>query len=81
MLPVTIPPALAPCVALASWNLCYPDGRLGAATDIKKDVGEIGPTRAASAPPGSFAFSGHDRTHAHMIQADPSGRFVLHVDR
>jgi 6-phosphogluconolactonase len=57
-----------------------PDGRLGAATDVEKDVGEIGPTRAASAPPGSFAFSGHDRTHAHMIQADPSGRFVLHVD-
>jgi len=57
-----------------------PDGRLGAATDIKKDVGEIGPTRAASAPPGSFAVSGHDLTHAHMIQADPSGRFVLHVD-
>jgi 6-phosphogluconolactonase (cycloisomerase 2 family) len=56
------------------------DGRLGAATDIKKDVGEIGPTRAVSAPPGSFAFSGHDRTHAHMIQADPAGRFVLHVD-
>ena len=22
----------------------------------------------------------HDRTHAHMIQADPSGRFVLHAD-
>jgi 6-phosphogluconolactonase len=57
-----------------------PDGRLGAATDVKKDVGEIGPTRAASTPPGSFAFSGHDRTHAHMIEADPSGRFVLHVD-
>jgi 6-phosphogluconolactonase (cycloisomerase 2 family) len=56
------------------------DGRLGDATDVKKDVGEIGPTRAASAPPGSFAISGHDRTHAHMIQADPSGRFVLHVD-
>jgi 6-phosphogluconolactonase len=57
-----------------------PDGRLGPATDVQKDVGEIGPTRAASAPPGSFAFSGHDRTHAHMIEADPSGRFVLHVD-
>ena len=57
-----------------------PDGSLGAATDVKKDVGEIGPTRAASAPPGSFAVSGHDRTHAHMIEADPSGRFVLHVD-
>ncbi len=57
-----------------------PDGRLGAATDIKNDAGKIGPTRATNAPPGSFAFSGHDRTHAHMIQADPSGRFVLHVD-
>jgi len=56
------------------------EGRLGVATDVKKDVGEIGPTRAANAPPGSFALSGHDRTHAHMIQADPSGRFVLHVD-
>jgi 6-phosphogluconolactonase (cycloisomerase 2 family) len=57
-----------------------PDGRLGAATDVKVDEGEIGPTRATHAPPGSFAISGHDRTHAHMIQADPSGRFVLHVD-
>jgi 6-phosphogluconolactonase (cycloisomerase 2 family) len=57
-----------------------PDGRLGDATDVKIDTGKIGPTRASNAPPGSFAFSGHDRTHAHMIQADPSGRFVLHVD-
>jgi 6-phosphogluconolactonase len=57
-----------------------PDGRLGAATDVRNDAGEIGPTRAASAPPGSFAVSGHDRTHAHVIRADPSGRFVLHVD-
>src|SRR5437588_87992 len=57
-----------------------PDGRLGAATDIQKDAGKIGPTKATSAPPGSFAFSGHDRTHAHMIQADAAGRFVLHVD-
>lgn len=57
-----------------------PDGRLGAATDIKQDSGTIGPRKATNAPPGSFAFSGHDRTHAHMIQADASGRFVLHVD-
>lgn len=56
------------------------DGRLGAATDIKKDAGPIGPARAQNAPPGTFAFSGHDRTHAHMISADPAGRFVLHVD-
>jgi 6-phosphogluconolactonase (cycloisomerase 2 family) len=57
-----------------------PDGRLGNATDIKIDGGKIGPAKATGAPRGSFAFSGHDRTHAHMIQADPSGRFVLHVD-
>jgi 6-phosphogluconolactonase len=56
------------------------DGKLSAATDIKRDTGKIGPTKATSAPPGSMAFSGHDRTHAHMIQADPSGRFILHVD-
>jgi 6-phosphogluconolactonase len=57
-----------------------PDGRLGTATDIKQDAGTVGPKKATNAPPGSFAFSGHDRTHAHMIQADASGRFVLHVD-
>jgi 6-phosphogluconolactonase (cycloisomerase 2 family) len=57
-----------------------PDGRLGEATDVKTAAGTIGPTKAANAPPGSFAFSGHDRTHAHMIEADPGGRFVLHVD-
>jgi 6-phosphogluconolactonase (cycloisomerase 2 family) len=51
-----------------------------APTDVKTDKGRVGPTKAASAPPGSFAFSGHDRTHAHMVQADPAGRFVLHAD-
>ena len=56
------------------------DGSLGNATDIKIDEGEVGPTVATNAPPGSFAFSGHDRTHAHMIAPDPAGRFVLHVD-
>src|SRR5690606_25029304 len=57
-----------------------PDGRLGPPSDVKVDEGQIGPTKATNAPPGSFAFSGHDRTHAHMIQADPTGRFVVHVD-
>ena len=56
------------------------DGSLGEATDVKKDAGKIGPTKATNAPPGSFAISGHDQTHAHMIEADPSGRFVIHVD-
>lgn len=56
------------------------DGRLQEASDIKNDAGTIGPTQATNAPEGSFAISGHDRTHAHMIQTDPSGRHVLHVD-
>lgn len=56
------------------------DGRLGEASDVKVDSGTIGARRATHAPPGSFAVSGHDRTHAHMIQADASGRFVLHAD-
>ncbi|HEY1064652.1 MAG TPA: beta-propeller fold lactonase family protein, partial [Pirellulales bacterium] len=56
------------------------DGRLGEPVDVQTDAGKIGPTKAEHAPPGSFAFSGHDRTHAHMIQADASGRFVLHAD-
>jgi len=53
------------------------NGELGPATDIKKDAGKVGPEHASSAPPGSFAISGHEAPHAHMIEADPSGRFVL----
>ena len=56
------------------------DGRLEDASDFKQDAGTVGPTKAENAPPGSFAFSGHDQAHAHMIESDPSGRFVLHVD-
>ncbi len=56
------------------------DGSLGAASDIKKDAGTVGPKLAKNAPPGSFAFSGHDLPHAHMIQTDPKGRFVLSPD-
>jgi 6-phosphogluconolactonase (cycloisomerase 2 family) len=55
-------------------------GELGPATDVKHDQGPLGPAHASSAPPGSFAISGHDKVHAHMIQADPSGRFVLAAD-
>jgi 6-phosphogluconolactonase (cycloisomerase 2 family) len=57
-----------------------PNGGLGEATDVKQDPGPVGSEHAASAPAGSFAISGHDRPHAHMIQSDPSGRFVLHTD-
>jgi 6-phosphogluconolactonase (cycloisomerase 2 family) len=57
-----------------------PDGSLGPASDTKKDEGTVSRTHSATAPPGSFAFSGHDRPHAHMIQADPSGKFVISTD-
>lgn len=55
-------------------------GSLGPATDVKQDEGEVGAKRATSAPPGSFAISGHDRSHAHMIESDPSGRYVFAND-
>ena len=57
-----------------------PDGSLGAASDTKRDAGTVGPKKAVNAPAGSFAFSGHDQPHAHMSQADLSGRFVMHAD-
>jgi 6-phosphogluconolactonase len=63
------------------------DGSLGSATDVKNDADAcgpspcpLGPMRAQKAPPGSFAISGHDRPHAHMIQTDPAGNFVIVSD-
>jgi 6-phosphogluconolactonase len=56
------------------------DGTLGEPSDVKVDEGKVGPTAAKNAPKGSFAVSGHDRTHAHQILPDPAGKFVLHVD-
>jgi 6-phosphogluconolactonase (cycloisomerase 2 family) len=56
------------------------DGRLGPASDFKQDAGRLGPKKATNAAPGSFAVSGHDKSHAHMIASDPSGRFVLSVE-
>jgi 6-phosphogluconolactonase (cycloisomerase 2 family) len=57
-----------------------PGGELGTATDVIHHQGVVGPPHAHSAPPGSFAISGHEKPHAHMIQADASGRFVLAAD-
>ncbi len=56
------------------------NGELGKASEVIHHEGVLGPTKATSAPPGSFAWSGHDRTHSHMIRSDPSGRFVLAAD-
>lgn len=56
------------------------NGKLGDATDVQQDKGPVGPQHAASAPPGSFAISGHDAPHAHMIHVDPSGKRVISTD-
>jgi 6-phosphogluconolactonase len=57
-----------------------PTGELGAATYVHQDTGSLGPTIPSTAPTGSFAFSGHDKPHAHMIHADPGNHFVLQTD-
>ena len=56
------------------------NGQLGAATDVQRDAGTVGPKKAPHAPAGSFAFSGHDLPHAHMVAPDPKGNFILSVD-
>lgn len=57
-----------------------PTGALGSATDIHRHNDDLGAARATSAPDGSFAVSGHDAPHAHMIAADPQNKFVLATD-
>jgi 6-phosphogluconolactonase (cycloisomerase 2 family) len=57
-----------------------PDGQLASASDVKRHQGTTGPAQPSNAPPGSYAFSGHDRPHAHMVEADASGRFVFAAD-
>ena len=55
-------------------------GRLGDVTDFQHDEGPVGPSHVITAPVGSFAISGHDGAHAHMVQADRTGRFVISTD-
>ena len=55
-------------------------GRLAAAIDVHRDSDSVGARSATNSPPGSFAISGHDAPHAHMIAADPGNRYVLAVD-
>jgi 6-phosphogluconolactonase (cycloisomerase 2 family) len=57
-----------------------PGGSLGSAVDVHRDSGSLGSAHATDAPRGSFAISGHDHPHAHMISADPHNRFVLATD-
>jgi 6-phosphogluconolactonase len=56
------------------------DGRLREAAYVHRDEGSLGAERATNAPRGSFAISGHDTPHAHMIQPDPENLFVLQTD-
>ena len=56
------------------------DGRLGAAVDVHRDADSLGKKLATDAPRGSFAISGHDKPHAHMIAPDPTNKFVLATD-
>jgi 6-phosphogluconolactonase len=55
-------------------------GSLGDPTYTHRDEDNVGSKKATSGPPGSFAISGHDRPHAHMIGPNPNNRFVLQTD-
>lgn len=55
-------------------------GMLGSAVYTHRDIDSIGSKHASDAPGGSFAISGHDAPHAHMIAPDPHNRFVLSTD-
>lgn len=57
-----------------------PNGSLRAAVYTHQDEASLGSLHASDAPRGSFAISGHDAPHAHMIQTDPTNRFVLQTD-
>ena len=56
------------------------NGSLGSAVDVHQDKGQLGSVHATDAPHGSFAISGHDAPHAHMIHPDPKNNFVLQTD-
>lgn len=56
------------------------DGNLGEAVDVHQDQGPAGAERPVAAVEGSFAISDHNGPYAHMIAADPSGKFVYSTD-
>jgi len=55
-------------------------GLLGSAVYVHRDNASLGSTQAANASRASYAISGHDAPHAHMIAPDPQNRFVLATD-
>ncbi|NDJ59103.1 lactonase family protein [Enterobacteriaceae bacterium 4M9] len=56
------------------------DGSLSEASDVQQHEGPPGAARPAAAVEGSFAISDHNGPHAHMIAADPQGKFVFATD-
>jgi 6-phosphogluconolactonase (cycloisomerase 2 family) len=55
-------------------------GKLGEASSSQQDSGPAGAGKPAAAVEGSFAISDHNGPHAHMVAADPSGKFVFSTD-
>ncbi|MDR3739564.1 MAG: lactonase family protein [Terracidiphilus sp.] len=55
-------------------------GLLGRAVEVRRNEGNVGATEASNAPAGSFAISGHDAPHAHMIATSPDNKFALATD-
>jgi 6-phosphogluconolactonase len=53
------------------------NGSLGEAAEVQPDDGPHGAVRPAEGPAGNFSISDHDGPHAHMIESDPTGRFVI----
>lgn len=56
------------------------DGSLEQAADIHQDTGPAGADKPEAAAEGSFASSDHNGPHAHMIAADPQGKYVFSTD-
>ncbi|MFL6446464.1 MAG: lactonase family protein [Bryobacteraceae bacterium] len=68
-----------------SWFEAFPimsDGKLGPAVFQMQTLDNVGPKKAASGPPGSFAISAHEgpNGHPHQMEADPSNQWVLGPD-
>ena len=56
------------------------NGGVGDPTDLVTDTGPLNPATAADSPPGNFSPSDHAGPRMHMVQCDPSGRFVIAND-
>ena len=73
-------PAIAALDDLADLVQPRDDGGLLVRHAQHQNTGSLGSRQATNAPRGSFAISGHDNPHAHMILPDPANKFVLATD-